>query len=344
MFRICLLLLFCVGLSARSLLETPTSLTPHQKQYIDLLSENDAYVYPVDRYYTAGNRVGYASKEYNFWGAAHRHSWMAWSRYLSLLYKSPKMTRFSISVTQSIYTPSLKNRLITGVVPHDHLYAGWLRADFGIFQRSQHVLEKLNFSFGTVGPHAFAKEIQDWIHNMRGDKKFYGWAHQLRNEFIFEFTYQYLYKLPLLTTRFFSIDMLPGATITLGNAITQFRLGSMLRMGYNLDADFGPNKINSNFSGGFPYSDRLSIYGFVGASGTYAPLDIFVQGNSLDTRNVTFLPPALFAVEGGVALLYKGFRLAFVATNLSKTFRDQPLSHNIGTAEVSLAFWKKLKA
>ncbi|MFC3847709.1 lipid A deacylase LpxR family protein [Helicobacter baculiformis] len=337
-FKLLVVFVLVCPLHARSLLETPTTLVPYKKQYIELLSENDAYVYPVDRYYTAGNRVGYVSKEYNFWGAAYHKSWMAWSRYVSLLYKSPKMTRFSISVTQSIYTPLLKNRLYNGVVPHDHLYAGWLRADVGIFQRSAHTLESIFLSFGTVGPNAFAEQIQDWVHNMRGDAKFLGWSHQIRNEFIFEFSYQWLRKVPLLTTRFFSIDMIPGADITLGNAITHFRLGSMLRMGYNLDADFGPNKINSNFSGGFPYSNKLSIYVFVGASGTYQPIDVFVQGNSPETRNVTYLPPALYAVEGGIALLYKGFRVAFIATNLSKTFRDQPQSHNIGTAEVSLAF------
>ncbi|WP_120943847.1 MULTISPECIES: lipid A deacylase LpxR family protein [Helicobacter] len=333
-----LLLLLCGVGEARSLLQTPTTLVPYKKQSITLLSENDAYLHPIDRYYTAGNRVGYVSKEYNFWGAAYAKSWLAWSRYASLLYKSPKMTRFALLVSQSIYTPLLEHYRQQAIVPGDHLYAGWLKADLGVFQRSAHSLESLFISFGTVGPHAFAQEIQDWVHNKLGDKRFLGWQHQIRNEFTFEIAYQWLRKIPLLQTRFLSIDLIPGIDITLGNAITHARLGSLLRVGYNLDVDFGPNKINSNLSGGFPYSNKLSFYIFAGVSGSYQPIDIFIQGNSPQTQGITHLPVALYALEGGVALLYKGFRIAIIATNLSKTFREQPESHNIGTAEVSFAF------
>ncbi|WP_104750791.1 lipid A deacylase LpxR family protein [Helicobacter salomonis] len=340
LFKICLnpVLLVMLPLSARSLLEVSTTLVPYKKQSITLLSENDAYVNPIDRYYTAGNRIGYISKEYNFWGAAYHQSWMAWSRYISLFYKSSKMTRFAFSVTQSIYTPSLKNYSQRNVVLHDHLYAGWFRGSLGIFQRSARNLESIFISLGMVGPDSLAQKIQDWIHGQRGDTKFLGWSHQIRNEWIFEFSYQWLRKVPLLQTRFFSIDLIPGARLTLGNALSYVRLGSMLRMGYNLDTDFGPNKINSNLSGGFPYNNRLSFYAFAGVSGSYQPLNIFVQGNSPQTRGVTRLSPIIYALEGGIALLYKGFRLAFIATNLSKTFLEQPQSHNIGTAEVSFAF------
>ncbi|WP_121022226.1 lipid A deacylase LpxR family protein [Helicobacter vulpis] len=338
MLRWLLLFVACGVAWARSLLETPTTLIPFKKQYITLLSENDAYLHPIDRYYTAGNRAGYVSKEYNFWGAAYAKSWLAWSRYMSLLYRSPKMTRFALLVSQSIYTPLLEHHRQQGVVPGDHLYAGYLRADLGVFQRSAHSLESLFISLGTVGPHAFAQDIQDWVHNKLGDRRFLGWQYQIRNEFIFEISYQWLRKIPLLKTRLLGIDLIPGVNISLGNAITQARLGSMLRVGYNLDADFGPNKINSNLSGGFPYSDKLSLYIFAGVSGSYQPVDIFVQGNSPETRDITHLPVAFYTLEGGVALLYKGFRIAIIATNLSKTFREQPQSHNIGTAEISFAF------
>lgn len=65
-----ILLICCLPIitspSYPSLLDVPTPLTPYKKQYINLLSENDAYVYPADRYYSAGNRLSYTSKEYNF--------------------------------------------------------------------------------------------------------------------------------------------------------------------------------------------------------------------------------------------------------------------------------------
>ncbi|GMT39080.1 Putative outer membrane protein [Helicobacter bizzozeronii] len=334
-------LLCCVGgdlLPARSLLETPTPLVPYKKQFINLLSENDAYVYARDFYYSAGNQLSYTSKEYNFWGAAYSKSWMAWSRYVTLMFKSPKMTRFSIGVAQSIYTPHLTNYKARFIVPGDHLYAGYLRADLVIYQRTKRALERIAISLGTVGPSSLAGQTQTWLHTLWGDKTFQGWQNQIRNEFIFQFNYQWLYKVPILTTRFFSVDVIPGVDIALGNAITHARLGALFRFGYNLNADFGPNKINTNFSGGQPYSNRFSFYFFVGASGSYQPIDIFVQGNSPLTRGITHLPYAFYAVEGGMAILYKGFRFSLTATNIGKTFREQPESHNIGSIELDIAF------
>ncbi|CCF80614.1 putative outer membrane protein [Helicobacter bizzozeronii CCUG 35545] len=58
-----------------------TTLTPYHKQYIELVTENDGYINPyIDRYYTAGTRIGWVSKEYNF----QKKSPMSWARFVSL--------------------------------------------------------------------------------------------------------------------------------------------------------------------------------------------------------------------------------------------------------------------
>ncbi|WP_120951175.1 lipid A-modifier LpxR family protein [Helicobacter sp. L8] len=311
-----------------------SSLSPHKKQYIDLLTENDGYINPyIDRYYTAGTRIGWASREYDF-----SHSKMAWLDYLSLQIKKPKMSRFTLYLTQSMFTPTLEHRALTIPVRGDHLYGGYLRAQLGLWQRSAHTLESIAISMGTTGPGALAGKTQDLIHTWGHDPKFLGWASQIANEFIFEFHYTWLQKLPLLTTRFFSMDMLAGVGMNLGNAITDFKLGSMLRLGYNLGVDFGPNKINTGFSGGMPISDAFSLYIFFGATGKFQPLDVFVQGNSPTTRGITTLPYFLYNAEMGIAIVYKGFRLSFSAIDLSKTFRAQPRNHNIGSIELDIAF------
>lgn len=110
-----------------------------------------------------------------------------------------------------------------------------------------------------------------------------------------------------------------------------------MRVGYNLDADFGPNQIHSNFAGGEPYSNRFSFYLFAGAMGSFQPLDIFVQGNDPQTMASPNCP-IFSTMLGGVAILYKGWRFAFSAIDLSKTFRDQRQNHNIGSIELDLAF------
>ncbi|WP_199765048.1 lipid A deacylase LpxR family protein [Helicobacter felis] len=325
----CLLPLFFLlsGLGA-------VSLVPYKRQYIDLLSENDAYIDPyIDRYYTAGTRIGWASKEYDF-----SHSKMAWLDYLSLQIQKPKVSRFTLYLTQTMFTPTLAHRTLTTPVRGDHLYGGWLRAQLGILQRSEHTLETLAISMGTTGPGALAGKTQDLIHTWGHDPKFLGWGSQIKNEFIFEIHYSWLQKVPLLKSRFFDVDMLAGAGMDLGNAITDFKLGSMLRLGYNLSVDFGPNKINTGFSGGMPVSDKFSLYIFAGATGKFQPIDVFVQGNSPTTRGITALPYFLYNAEIGIAIAYKGTRLSFSAIDLSKTFKDQPRNHNIGSIELDIAF------
>ncbi|WRC26922.1 DUF2219 family protein [Helicobacter pylori] len=65
---------------------------------------------------------------------------------------------------------------------------------------------------------------------------------------------------------------MPGFNVELGNARDYFQLGSLFRAGYNLDADYGVNKVNTAFDGGMPYSDKFSIYFFVGLLGASNPL------------------------------------------------------------------------
>ncbi|WP_199766471.1 lipid A deacylase LpxR family protein [Helicobacter heilmannii] len=311
------------------------ALTPYHKQYIQLVTEDDGYINPyIDRYYTAGTRIGWVSKEYDF----QKKSPMSWARFVSLQGKKERETRFNIYLTQDMYTPTLANRKLPMPLKGEHLYGGWLRLNFGIFQRSAHSLEHTSVSFGMVGPASLAAQTQNLIHTWGHDPKFLGWNSQIKNEFIFELNYTWIQKLDFYKSRFFSIDMLPAASFSLGNALTNFNLGTTLRVGYNLDADFGPNQIHSNFAGGEPYSNRFSFYLFAGAMGSFQPLDIFVQGNDPQTHNITQLPYFLYNAQVGVAILYKGWRFAFSAIDLSKTFRDQHQNHNIGSIELDLAF------
>ncbi len=324
--------LFCMLLCSLRAMD----LTPYHKQYIQLVTEDDGYINPyIDRYYTAGTRIGWVSKEYSYF---KRKSAMSWARFVSLQGKKNRMTRFNIYLTQDMYTPTLAHRLLTNIIKGDHLYGGWLRLNFGIFQRSAHALEHTSFSIGMVGPASLAGPTQNLIHTWGHDPKFLGWNTQIKNEFIFEFNYTWIQKLDFYKSRYFSIDMLPAASFSLGNALTNFNLGATLRMGYNLEADFGPNEIHSGFPGGEPYSNRLAFYVFVGAMGQFQPLDVFVQGNDAQTRGITQLPYFLYNAQVGVALLYKGMRFCFSAIDLSKTFRDQSRNHNIGSIELDIAF------
>lgn len=312
-----------------------TELTPYKKQFVNLLSENDAYANQyIDQYYTAGTSLGYTSEEYNF-ECEDRDSLMAWSRYLSVGWNKIKMTRFNISVIQDIYTPH--SRVLIPNSP-DHPYSGYLRLNFGVYHRSESVLESVFLSLGMVGPSALAYETQKLIHYLTNNPVFYGWSHQLRNEFIVNLNYQLIKKIYLWDSRFITSDILPGLDVALGNADTHVQIGTRLRIGYNLDSDFGVNKVNSSFSGGEAYNDRFSFYIFGGISGRYQARNIFIQGNSFGTPTGLDMKYFVYNGEIGAAVLYRGMRLAYTYTHRSKTFRNQAEPHNFGSFELNIAF------
>ncbi|PAF44199.1 lipid A deacylase LpxR family protein [Helicobacter sp. 11S02596-1] len=329
-------LLLCFTLSFANEI-CDTELIPYKRQFVNLLSENDAYADQyVDRYYTAGTSLGYTSAEYNF-DCEDKDSPMAWSRYLSLLggLNHSKMTRFSVSLTQDIYTPYSRVALPD---PSDHPYAAYLRLNLGVHHRSGSVLESMVVSIGMVGPSALGYETQKLIHYLTNNPTFYGWGNQLKNEFIFNLNYQLIKKIYLWDSRWISSDILPGLDVSLGNADTHFQIGSRWRVGYNLDSDFGVDKVNSSFSGGEAYNDRFSFYVFGGISGRYQARNIFIQGNSFGSQTGLDMKYFVYDGEIGLAFLYRGMRFAYTYTHRSKTFQTQPKPHNFGSIELNIAF------
>lgn len=307
---------------------------PYKKQFITLLSENDTYANQyVDRYYTAGTALSYVSKEYIF--GYDNKSKTKWINYLSLINQAPKITRFNVGLLQDIYTPFSR---ASNPPALDHLYGAYLRMNFGISQRTKTLLENVTLSLGVVGPFALGYETQKLIHQLTHNPMFYGWKHQIKNEFILNFNYQLIKKIHLFSLPYFSSDILPALEIGLGNADTHFSIGSRVRLGYNLDSDFGVNKINTGFKGMEPYNDSLSFYVFGGIFGRYQTRNIFIQGNSFANSTKTELNYFVYESEMGIALLYQGARLSYTYTHTSKTFKSQVKAHNFGAIEITIAF------
>lgn len=313
-----------------------SQLIPYKKYFVSLLSENDAYVDQyVDRYYTAGTALSYTSKEYAF-ECEDKEAKMTWTNYLSLINQVPKITRFSLSLVQDIYTPF--SRASTPSPNLDHPYGAYFRMNFGISQRTKSSLENIILSLGMVGPFALGYETQKLIHKLTHNPMFYGWKHQIKNELIVNVNYELIKKIYLWESLYFSSDILPALDIGLGNADTHFSIGSRVRLGYNLDSDFGINKINTGFKGMEPYNDYFSFYVFGGIFGHYQARNIFIQGNSFGSSTGVSLNYFVYEGEIGVAFLYQGVRFAYTYTHTSKTFRSQPKSHNFGGIEVNVAF------
>lgn len=311
-----------------------TDIKPYKKHFISILSENDAYFNEyVDEYYSAGTVLEYTSAEYDF---SKEKSKLAFLKYLSILgQKSPKATRYSLALAQDVYTPYYRGYPID---PQDHPYAGYLRMNFQVSQRRENSLENLTLSLGVVGKAALAEQTQEIVHKLTDNPTFYGWNTQLKNEFILNFNYEVIKRLFIIKTSYFSIDTLPALDLALGNADTHIRVGTRLRIGYNLESDFGVDKVNTSFSGNKPYNDNFSLYIFGGIFGTYQAKNIFIQGNTFGPYTDLVMKNFFYDAEVGGAILYKGFRLSYSVTHVSQTFQSQPKPHNFGSIELNFAF------
>ena len=302
-------------------------LVPYQKHFFSILSDNDAYVNQyIDRYYTAGTALSYTSKEYDLTPL--------WLNYLSYRCDDEKLSRYEISLHQDIYTPSLHTAEVS---TQDHPYAGFLSLDMMLSNRRANSLENLKLQLGVVGPASLAQYTQKFIHLITHNPIFQGWHTQIKNEFIINLHYEYIYKYDLLDTPYFGMDILPTLKVALGSANTFLGAGGRIRMGYNLHSDFGVDKINTGFMGGKPFNDDFSLYAFGGVLGSYVLRDIFIEGGRYNTTGLN-LTHFLYDIELGVALLYKGFRFSYVITHQSKQFREQPSRHTIGSIMLNFAF------
>lgn len=324
--------------------QTDVALVPYRKQFMSIISENDAYYNTyTDRYYTAGTYIGYTSKEQDYYcqniiyqnDKTYKRSPLWWLSKVSVL-QGRHLTRWDISVAQEMYTP--KNKFAKETGENDYPYAGYLYLALGFSHRNESTSESFKLHVGVVGPAALAQYTQDFIHTAFGLGSKLPWESQLSNEPIFNLNYQLTKKYYIFNTRYFSSDILPSISAALGNAHIYVAAGARLRVGYNLDADFGVSKINHAINSPPPHSDKLSIYAFGGAGGQFVIHNIFINGNTLQKGTNLEITRFLYEIEAGVAIAYKGFRASYTFSHRSKEFKDQANFMNFSSIALHIAF------
>ncbi len=305
-------------------------LKPYEKSFFTILSDNDAYYNPyTDYYYTAGTLLVYTTKEFDF-----SHSF---ARFLSLNASNKHLSRLSFGLHQDIYTPIKRD---ANADIRDFPYGGFLAFEASIANRRMSSLEVIKLQVGMIGPSALAKQTQKLIHLITKNPIFYGWNTQLQNEFALNLYYDFIYRYNLFSSQTLgglSMDILPTIAIAIGNVATYVSTGSRIRLGYNLDVDFGSSKINTSSSGSLPYSNTFSFYIFAGVVGKYVIRDAFIQGNSFNPRNLK-LQNATYNAELGASISYKGFSLSYIFTQVGRGFEGALPYHNFGSLVLNFAF------
>lgn len=305
-------------------------LTPYKKHYFSLLSQNDGYIFPmIDKYYTAGNSLLYASPEGDY-GKLNSFGFLSGE------------TSFALSLSQNIYTPKAKFAIFPP--KDDHPYAGYLNLAFIITHRQENWLENLGVKVGVTGEYSFAKEAQDGIHTMLDVGLANGWKTQSNNEFMLNFHYDLIYKHNLFESDYFGIDLLPNIESAFGNANVYLAGGGTLRMGYHLSSTFLSQGIageNGGLNTGRVYADGLGIFGFIGAKGMLVLCNAFIEGNIFATSKNYYdvdLFPLVGKVEAGVSIVSGVLNATFKAIYTTKEFLQQDGAHWVGSLSLAISF------
>lgn len=311
-------------------------LVPYKKHSITILWENDFLNFlKSDRYYSNGTRIGYTSKEYDYFNEDNP---MSWAKNVSIVsYNKPHITRFHMSINQEMYTPATHG---PGIGKNDHPYGGFLYLNTGIFNRTADTEEHIGIKLGVVGSYSLAGQLQTFLHSSTGQLVFAEWdKSQLNNEFIFNPYYQITLRKYIFKTKPFSMDILGTFDTALGNADTHFGAYGLIRLGHNLDNDFGMPKMNLEQDYAPVHSDKFSIYVFAGGGAKVTLHNIFVKGNSVQSDLGYNLSILRYEASAGLVMSFYGVRLGYIWTYYTKDYTVQPYDHHaVGALLVEFSF------
>jgi len=320
----CLFLLGAAPAFAADPLNDPSSV-------YTLQIENDAFSIPgTDRYYTAGQRLGYVSPTGALPGflAGLGHGVFGQGA-----------QRLEIDLQQEIFTPV--DTQIYNPNPHDLPYSGDLALHGTIITDTAATRSLLQASIGVVGPASLGQTVQNGFHSLIGDTPNKGWHYQLRNEPALDFLAGRIWRDDLANfSDGLTLQALPQATAQLGNTEIYAQGGAIIRLGSGLDSDYGPAVMSPQMTGTDAYTPTQPVvwYIFGGAVGRLVAHEISVQGNDFQTSRGVILTPYQADLEAGLSLIVFNLRLSATEVFETPQFHHEAPAFQYGSIAVSVRF------
>ncbi|MCE3231906.1 MAG: Conserved exported protein of unknown function [Rickettsiaceae bacterium] len=303
-----------------------------KKGIVTLAWENDMFA-GEDNHYTNGARISYLSGEERI-----PHWLQRVANFFPMISKRGHK-RWHLDIGQSMFTPSN----ITDPDPqrYDRPYAGWLYGGIGIISETGKRLDSLLLTLGMVGPSSLAKQTQKTVHSAIGSPDPKGWNYQLKDEpgavLTYERKWRELYE---LGNSGFGVDITPSIGASAGNVFTNAGIGAVIRLGYDLPADYGPPLIRPNLPGSDFFLPRRSVgyYIFAGVDGRAVARNIFLDGNTFRDSQSVDKETFVGGLQLGAAISFKDARIAYTHVINTKEFTTQKHHDEFGAVTVSMRF------
>jgi hypothetical protein len=196
--------------------------------------ENDV-IDGKDKHYTNGTSFMYLSNN-------DTNKFNDDDSFLKLISKIPtfnnqtKYQSLGLNYSQFAFTPSdlEKKEKIVGDLP----YAGVIAIDFVLYQWEDYFFHEYMLTLGMVGPSTKTASFQKAYHNVTGNKNPKGWDNQLEDDFLYNFSYAYGYKMFKHDFSYGKMDITNNIRLDAGNFNTAAMASSMIRYGNNYPNNF----------------------------------------------------------------------------------------------------------
>ncbi|MEM7493020.1 MAG: lipid A deacylase LpxR family protein [Pseudomonadota bacterium] len=304
-----------------------------------LTSENDLFG-GTDRNYSNGLRIERVRPENCVTPGL---AWVA--KRLPLLDLERTDLRQGFALSHAIFTPEDISRVEPD--PDDRPYAGWLYLSATAvattpLDRGSMIQDVLQVNLGVVGPAAGGEFVQSEWHALIDEVDPKGWDSQLENELGLEIIAQRMRKFEGLDQLPFGLktDYALHGGATLGNVRTYASIGGMARLGWDLDADFGPPRIRPALAGAGVFNPEQPFGGYIfaGLEARAVARDIFLDGNTFnDGPSVSDRRPFVADAQMGFAIHNSNVQIAFTYVHRTEEFIEQAGPQRFGAVSISIA-------
>lgn len=298
----------------------------------NLLLENDVFG-GTDRHYTNGFQLSYLSAPRDGDSATARAA-----QWLPGIAAGDEV-RFGWHVGQTLFTP--QDTEAEEFLPDQRPYAAWLYGGFSIVNATPSHLDTWSLSVGTMGPDAHGEEVQNAIHDWIEDDPVNGWDNQLGNQIGAQLIVERKWRALAQTDVWrLGVDVMPSLAVAAGNLESYALAGFTLRVGNDLDNDFGPPRIRPSLPGSsfFVPHDNWAWYLFLGVDGRYVARNQFIEGTDDDIGIETTKEDWVGDAQAGFVLTRKNFRLAYTYVYRTEEFEQQDEPDQFGSLALTLRF------
>jgi hypothetical protein len=204
-------------------------------EVISAFMENDV-VDGKDKHYTNGTSFMYLSDKDTNDYSKYNNSFFDLISKIPTFNNDTKYQTLGLTYSQFAFTPSdleKKEKIID-----DLPYAGVITLDFILYKWEEDFFHEYMMTLGAIGPSTKTDDFQKEYHKISGNKDPKGWDNQLKDDFLYNFSYSYGYRMFKQDFSYGKMDLVNNFRADIGNYNRALMAGSMLRYGNNYPNNF----------------------------------------------------------------------------------------------------------